>query len=70
MVPAPDTIVYLQVAWGEAAVARRIKAAGGQWHRDDKLWAIRSAQAAQLDLLDRMVKVELESGSVGVLLCE
>jgi hypothetical protein len=35
--PTPDTIVYLQVAWGEAAVARRIKDAAGRWCRDYKL---------------------------------
>jgi len=57
--PAPDTIVYLRVAWGEAAVARRIKAAGGHWRRDYKLWAIRYAQAEQLDLLDRMVEPDV-----------
>ena len=59
-IPTPDTIVYLQVAWGEAAVARRIKAAGGQWHRAYKLWAIRYAQAEQLELLDRMVEPGIE----------
>ena len=52
--------MYIQVAWGEAAVARRIKEAGGQWRRDYKLWAIRYAQAEQLDLLDRMVELEIE----------
>jgi hypothetical protein len=54
--PAPDTIVYLRVAWGEAAVARQIKQAGGQWRRDLQLWAISYARAEQLQLLDRMVE--------------
>ncbi len=31
--PDPDAVVYLRVAWGEAAVARTIKGAGGQWQR-------------------------------------
>jgi|SRR5215813_6428854 len=57
-VPAPDTLVYLRVAWGEATVARQIKQAGGHWRRDYKLWAIRYAQAEQLQLLDRMVDPE------------
>lgn len=60
MVIAPDTIVYIQVAWGEAAIARQIKQAGGQWRRDYKLWAIRYDQAEQLDLLDRMVEPDVE----------
>jgi hypothetical protein len=52
--------VYLQVAWGEAAIARQIKQAGGQWRRDYKLWALRYAQAEQLDLLDRIVERGIE----------
>jgi hypothetical protein len=60
VVPAPETIVYLRVAWGEAVVARRIKQAGGQWRRDYKLWALCYAQAEQLDLLDRMVELSVE----------
>jgi hypothetical protein len=60
VVPAPETIVYLRVAWGEADVARRIKQAGGQWCRDYKLWAIRYAQAERLDLLDRIVEPGIE----------
>ncbi len=60
MSPAPDTIVYLHVAWGEATVARQIKAAGGQWRRDYKLWAIRYAQAEQLQLLDRIVDPDVQ----------
>lgn len=55
--PAPESIVYLHVAWGEAAIARRIKEAGGQWCRDYKLWAICYAQARQLNLLDRIVEL-------------
>jgi hypothetical protein len=56
----PDTIVYLRVAWGEAAIARQIKAAGGQWRRDYTLRAIRYGQAERLDLLDRMVDPPLQ----------
>jgi hypothetical protein len=33
---------------------------GGQWHRGHKLLAIRYAQAAQLDLLDRIVAPDRE----------
>ena len=30
--PKPDTLVHLEVAWGEAYLARRIKQAGGTWN--------------------------------------
>lgn len=38
--PAPDTAMYVRVAWGEVAIAQRIKAAVGQWHRGYKLWSL------------------------------
>src|SRR5262245_7086780 len=34
--PAPDTIVGVRVAWGEAALARQAKAGGGQWNRQQQ----------------------------------
>ncbi len=58
--PTPTTIVDIQVVWGVAAVARRSKEAGGQWRRDYTLWALRYAQAEQLDLLDQMVEPKVE----------
>jgi hypothetical protein len=54
--PAPETPVYIRVVWGEAAVARSIKAAGGRWHRGYKLWALPYGQAEQLGLLDRLAE--------------
>jgi hypothetical protein len=53
--PAPDTIVGVRVAWGEAALARQIKAAGGQWNRQQQLWNIRYDQVVALGLVDRIV---------------
>jgi len=35
-----EILVYVRVAWGEAAVARVIKEAGGQWHWGYKLWSL------------------------------
>jgi hypothetical protein len=51
-------MVYLQVASGEAAVARRIKQAGDHRRGYCKLWAIRYGQAEQLQILDRKVDPE------------
>lgn len=53
-VPAPETLVYVRVAWGEVEIARLIKAAGGQWHRGYKLWALPYGQVERLELLDRL----------------
>lgn len=53
--PAPETLIFLRVAWGEVEVARQIKAAGGMWRRDLRLWSITYGQAAQLGLHERIV---------------
>ncbi len=59
-VPAPETLVYVRVAWGEAAVARVIKEAGGQWHRGYKLWSLPYGQVERLNLLDRLADPDVE----------
>jgi hypothetical protein len=57
--PDPATRVYLRVAWGEAAVAQRIRAAGGKWHREYKLWSLPYGQVVSLGLLDRLADPEV-----------
>jgi hypothetical protein len=56
--PAPDTIVAVRVAWGEADLARAIKAAGGRWNRTQKVWELRYDQVIALHLIDRVVADE------------
>lgn len=53
--PTPDTIVGVRVAWGEAAIARQIKKAVGQWTRERQLWGLPYRQVETLQLLDRLV---------------
>ena len=53
--PPPDTVVGVRVAWGEAALARRIKAAGGTWNRQRQVWELRYDQVVALGLVDRLV---------------
>ena len=57
--PSPDTIVSVRVAWGEAALARQIKAVGGRWNRQHKVWNLRYDQAVALDIVDRIVEAAL-----------
>jgi hypothetical protein len=44
---------------GEAALARWIKAAGGQWDRRQKVWNLRYDHAAALGVVDRIVAAAL-----------
>jgi hypothetical protein len=57
--PAPDTIVGVRVVWGEAALAHKIKAAGGQWNRQRRVWELRYEQVVALELVDRLVVEEV-----------
>jgi hypothetical protein len=54
--PAPETLMYVRVAWGEVAIAQQIKAAGGRWQRNLKLWALPYGQIEHLGLLDRLTE--------------
>jgi hypothetical protein len=56
--PPPDAIVGVRVAWGEAALARRIKAAGGRWNRQRQAWELTYERAVELGVLDRLVDLE------------
>ena len=57
--PAPDRIVGVRVAWGEAALARQVKAAGGKWNRPQQVWELRYDQVVALGLVDRIVLLTL-----------
>ena len=45
----------VRVAWGEAALARQVKAGGGQWNRQQQVWELRYDQVVALGLVDRIV---------------
>lgn len=52
---ATDSIVGVRVAWGEATLAREVKAAGGVWNRPRQVWELRYDQVVALGLVDRMI---------------
>ena len=37
---APDEIVYIRVGFGETDLRKKVKAAGGRWDGDKKLWQL------------------------------
>ena len=47
--------VWVKVAWGEAAIGRAIRNAGGVWNQDKKLWKLTFKEAVALGLADRVV---------------
>jgi len=53
-IPA-NKILYVRVLYGEIKVANLIKAAGGRWNREIKLWELSYKDIINLGLEDRMV---------------
>ncbi len=51
----PDTIVHLQITWGETDIAGRVKYAGGQWNRPGRYWELRYDLAVKLGLENRII---------------
>jgi hypothetical protein len=49
-----DQIVGVEVKWGEAELAGRVKQAGGQWNRARRVWELRYDCAVELGLEDRI----------------
>ena len=51
----PNKIVGVKVAYGEVALGRTIRAAGGRWNRKKRLWELPYKEAKNLGLEDRIV---------------
>jgi hypothetical protein len=59
--PPADTMVLIQIKWGELERARSVRAAGGEWLPTQKLWRLRFAAVAQLGLIDRIIEADERS---------
>ena len=53
-IPA-NKIVHLKVNYGEINLGKLIKAAGGIWNREDKVWELPYREVVSLGLTDRVV---------------
>ena len=51
----PNKTVLLRVEYGEIHIGRLVRAAGGRWNRDKKLWELPYREATELGLTDRIV---------------
>jgi len=52
----PDERVFVRVGFAEADLRVAVKAAGGQWHQERKLWELSIATAYELGLDNRIVE--------------
>jgi hypothetical protein len=55
---ADDAVVAVRVAFAETELRQRVKAAGGRWKADRKLWELRYDEVVRLGLGGRIVDDE------------
>ncbi len=60
--PAPDTILAVRVEYTEEALRQQVKAAGGRWNPQAKVWELRYDQILKLGLGERIVMVSDKEG--------
>ncbi len=58
--PAPkripdDTLLSLRVEYGEVEIGKAVRAAGGEWYPDQKVWKLPHKAIAALGLTDRII---------------
>lgn len=51
-----DEIVGIQVGVNEVELQRKVKAAGGKWNYNRKVWEIRYDEVVRLGLMDRLTQ--------------
>ena len=51
-----ERLVELRIGYGETGLREQVKAAGGRWDPEKKLWELSYAEAAKLRLLGRIVE--------------
>jgi len=51
----PERLVELRIGYGESGLREQVKAAGGRWDPEKKLWELPYGEAAKLRLLGRIV---------------
>jgi hypothetical protein len=50
------TLVEIQIDWSEAELRQAVKAAGGRWNPDRKLWRLAYGEVIRLGLEQRIVE--------------
>ncbi len=51
----PDSLTYIRVKYGEVALGKKVRAAGGTWNRQQQVWELPYKEVVRLKLTDRIV---------------
>lgn len=54
ILPHPNRHVYVRVGFAEQGLRQQVKAAGGQWVKEIRLWSLPHTTAVRLGLKDRI----------------
>jgi hypothetical protein len=50
-----NQIMHLRIKYGEVALGRQVKAAGGKWNRESQVWELPYPEVLRLGLAERIV---------------
>ena len=50
-----ERIVEIRIAYGEADLGRKVRASGGQWNKQKKVWELPYREVLRLKLADRII---------------
>jgi hypothetical protein len=56
--PPPDRLALVRIAWDEVDLRDRVKAAGGRWDRERRLWLLPASQVKLLGLQRRVLPAQ------------
>jgi hypothetical protein len=51
-----NSVMSIRVRYGEIELRRKVRAAGGRWNRNKKVWQLTYKEVLRLGLTDRIVK--------------
>jgi len=54
--PEPPRWVKLRIAYEETELRQRVKAAGGRWRKDEKVWELPTGVVRKLGVGDRVIE--------------
>lgn len=51
----PDRTTYIRIKYGEVALGKKVRAAGGTWNRNRQVWELPYNEVVRLGLTNRIV---------------
>jgi len=59
-----NKIMHLRIKYGEIALGKQVRAAGGKWNREKQAWELRYQEVLRLGLVERLIDGRQQSETV------